>query len=238
MFDGDVASHADRGRGDRAADRRHGGDQGPGARRRAGQGGRREAGPQPGRGRRRGGPDPGHDHQGAHRPQGAGGARRRDRDRELRRAHHGPRDPAARCSWSAPRAAWTSRKSPRRPPRRSSGSPWIPTYGLFPHQALSLAFVLYRDFNQVKAAAKIMEQLYRAFVDNGASLAEINPLVTTPDGQVLALDAKIVHRRQRALLATRSGRAARRLGGGAERGGGAARQPLASSSSTATSAAW
>ncbi len=70
--------------------------------------------------------------------------------------------------------------------------PVDPTYGLFPHQALRLAFALYRDFAQVKAAARIMEQLYAAFVANGASLAEINPLVTTPDGRVLALDAKIV----------------------------------------------
>jgi succinyl-CoA synthetase beta subunit len=67
-----------------------------------------------------------------------------------------------------------------------------PTYGLFPHQALALAFALYQEFAQVKAAAKIMEQLYTAFLTNGASLAEINPLVTTPDGRVLALDAKIV----------------------------------------------
>ena len=67
-----------------------------------------------------------------------------------------------------------------------------PTYGLFPHQALALAFALYQDFAQVKAATKIMEQLYTAFLANGASLAEINPLVTTPDGRVLALDAKIV----------------------------------------------
>ena len=37
-----------------------------------------------------------------------------------------------------------------------------------------------------------MQQLYRAFIDSGASLAEINPLVTTPDGEVLALDAKMV----------------------------------------------
>ena len=36
-----------------------------------------------------------------------------------------------------------------------------------------------------------MRQLYQVFVANGASLAEINPLITTPDGQVLALDAKI-----------------------------------------------
>jgi succinyl-CoA synthetase beta subunit len=66
------------------------------------------------------------------------------------------------------------------------------TYGLFPHQALALAFALYQDFAQVKAAAKIMEQLYTAFLTNGASLAEINPLVTTPDGRVLGLDAKFV----------------------------------------------
>jgi succinyl-CoA synthetase beta subunit len=67
-----------------------------------------------------------------------------------------------------------------------------PTYGLLPHQALTLGFSLYRDFNQVKAAARIMEQLYGVFTGNGCSLAEINPLVTTPSGQVLALDAKIV----------------------------------------------
>ena len=66
-----------------------------------------------------------------------------------------------------------------------------PRYGLFPHEALGLALHLYRDFAQARAAATIMQQLYRVFVANGASLAEINPLVTTPDGRVLALDAKI-----------------------------------------------
>ncbi|HEX6615377.1 MAG TPA: ADP-forming succinate--CoA ligase subunit beta [Gemmatimonadales bacterium] len=79
-----------------------------------------------------------------------------------------------------------------RTPEKIVRLPVDPTYGLFPHQALRLAFSLYRDFTQVKAAARIMEQLYSAFVSNGASLAEINPLVTTPDGRVLALDAKIV----------------------------------------------
>jgi succinyl-CoA synthetase beta subunit len=66
-----------------------------------------------------------------------------------------------------------------------------PRYGLFPHEALGLALHLYRDFAQARAAATIMQQLYRVFVANGASLVEINPLVTTPDGRVLALDAKI-----------------------------------------------
>ena len=66
-----------------------------------------------------------------------------------------------------------------------------PRYGLLAHQALGLALTLYSDFAAARAAASIMQQLYAAFVANGASLAEINPLVTTPSGQVLALDAKI-----------------------------------------------
>ncbi len=66
-----------------------------------------------------------------------------------------------------------------------------PRYGLLGHQALGLALTLYKNFDQVKTAARIMEQLYRVFVANGASLAEINPLATTPDGKVIALDAKI-----------------------------------------------
>ena len=69
--------------------------------------------------------------------------------------------------------------------------PVDPVYGLLPHEALTLAFALYQDFAQVRAAARIMEQLYRVFTENGASLAEINPLVTTPDKRVLALDAKV-----------------------------------------------
>jgi succinyl-CoA synthetase beta subunit len=66
-----------------------------------------------------------------------------------------------------------------------------PVYGLLPHQAMGLALTLYDDIRQVRAAAAIMERLYRVFVSNGASLAEINPLVTTPEGRVLALDAKV-----------------------------------------------
>ncbi len=67
-----------------------------------------------------------------------------------------------------------------------------PRYGLLPHQAMSLAFFLYDDFAKVRAAARIMEQLYQVFMANGATLAEINPLATTPEGKVLALDAKVV----------------------------------------------
>lgn len=66
-----------------------------------------------------------------------------------------------------------------------------PRYGLLPHQAYWLADFLYDDPKLAKQATKIMAQLYRAFVDSGASMAEINPLITTPDGQVKAIDAKV-----------------------------------------------
>lgn len=65
-------------------------------------------------------------------------------------------------------------------------------YGLFAHQALELAFALYPDLDDARVAAGILTKLYRAFVESGASLAEINPLVKTPDGRIVALDAKIV----------------------------------------------
>ncbi len=66
-----------------------------------------------------------------------------------------------------------------------------PRYGLLSHQAMGLAFALYDDIKPVRAAARIMEQLYQAFVTNGATLAEINPLITTSAGEVLAIDAKM-----------------------------------------------
>jgi succinyl-CoA synthetase beta subunit len=67
-----------------------------------------------------------------------------------------------------------------------------PRYGLLPHQAFGLALKLYPDVAQARAAADIMQRLYTVFYAVGASLAEINPLATTPQGQVVALDAKIV----------------------------------------------
>jgi len=66
-----------------------------------------------------------------------------------------------------------------------------PRYGLLPHQALTLGFALYEDVQRARAAAEIMQKLYAAVYAVGASLAEINPLVTTPHGAVQALDAKI-----------------------------------------------
>lgn len=77
-------------------------------------------------------------------------------------------------------------------PEKILRHPVDPRYGLRAYEAMQLAFFLYKDVKQVRAAAKILQQLYEAFSASGASLAEINPLVTTPAGEVIALDAKMV----------------------------------------------
>ena len=77
-------------------------------------------------------------------------------------------------------------------PEKILRHPVDPRYGLQAFEAMQLAFFLYSDVKQVRAAAKILQQLYKAFAENGGSLAEINPLVTTPAGDVIALDAKMV----------------------------------------------
>jgi succinyl-CoA synthetase beta subunit len=65
-------------------------------------------------------------------------------------------------------------------------------YGLLPFQAMQLGFFLYSDVQRARAAARILQQLYSAFMTNGGSLVEINPLVSTPKGDLVAVDAKMV----------------------------------------------
>jgi succinyl-CoA synthetase beta subunit len=66
-----------------------------------------------------------------------------------------------------------------------------PGLGLQPFQATRLAFGLGLEGKQVRAGAGLVMALYKAFEGADCSIAEINPLVVTGDGQVLALDAKI-----------------------------------------------
>ena len=70
--------------------------------------------------------------------------------------------------------------------------PVDPRYGLQPFEAQQMGFFLYSDAKQARAAARIMLQLWKAFLATGCSLAEINPLVVTPTGDVIAVDAKMV----------------------------------------------
>src|SRR5690625_4722108 len=66
-----------------------------------------------------------------------------------------------------------------------------PGVGLSPFQARRLAFNLNIPKELIGKVVKFMIGLYEAFVDKDCSIAEINPLVTTGDGDVLALDAKL-----------------------------------------------
>ena len=66
-----------------------------------------------------------------------------------------------------------------------------PVTGFQPHLARELCFDLDLTGDLMKSATKLMSGLYDAFIAKDASLAEINPLVVTKDGRVLALDAKM-----------------------------------------------
>jgi succinyl-CoA synthetase beta subunit len=69
---------------------------------------------------------------------------------------------------------------------------WVdPALGLTAFQARKLAFGLNLEGKQVNNAVKFMLGLYRAFIESDCSLAEINPLIVTGNGDVIALDAKI-----------------------------------------------
>ncbi|MCZ6880390.1 MAG: ADP-forming succinate--CoA ligase subunit beta, partial [Gammaproteobacteria bacterium] len=66
-----------------------------------------------------------------------------------------------------------------------------PAAGLQPYQARQMGFAMGLDKDQVAQFTKIAMQLYRLFVERDASMIEINPLIVTADGDVVALDAKI-----------------------------------------------
>ena len=67
-----------------------------------------------------------------------------------------------------------------------------PERGLQPYQARWLAFKIFEDKAQARAASSILMKLYAVFSKSDAQLAEINPLVATKDGRIIALDAKII----------------------------------------------
>src|SRR5256714_7530439 len=66
-----------------------------------------------------------------------------------------------------------------------------PGMGLEPFQARKIAFALGLSGAQINPAVKLLTGLYRAFLDTDASLVEINPFITTTDGRIFALDAKM-----------------------------------------------
>ena len=69
--------------------------------------------------------------------------------------------------------------------------PIDPDLGMTPFFARKIAFALFDDFSLVKQAADLFQKLYKIFLETDASLVEINPLVLTDDGKLLALDGKM-----------------------------------------------
>ncbi len=66
-----------------------------------------------------------------------------------------------------------------------------PAAGLQPYQCRKLAFALEMKGPQIPEFQKFMSRLYNLFIENDASLIEINPLVVDKEGHLIALDAKI-----------------------------------------------
>ena len=69
--------------------------------------------------------------------------------------------------------------------------PIDPLSGMMPFQTRRMVRQLGLDPSVASEAAKVLSGLYRVFVENDCSLVEINPLIITGDGRVMALDAKI-----------------------------------------------
>jgi len=66
-----------------------------------------------------------------------------------------------------------------------------PATGLMPHHARRISYALGLEGDQIKKAAKFLDAIYRAFVELDASVVELNPLIVTKSGDVMALDAKM-----------------------------------------------
>lgn len=66
-----------------------------------------------------------------------------------------------------------------------------PLTGLLDFQARNIAMKLFRNTKLARKAVAVFQKLYRIYVDTDATLAEINPLVLTPSGELLAIDGKM-----------------------------------------------
>ncbi len=76
-------------------------------------------------------------------------------------------------------------------PEKILSEPFDASEGLYPYQARKLAYALGMDAAAVRAAEKFLPQICKFFVSQDCSMTEINPLVLTEDGQLLALDGKV-----------------------------------------------
>ena len=96
-----------------------------------------------------------------------------------------------RCSCSRRAAGWTSSRS-RRDARRARASHVDPLEGYRPHHGRQLVFGAgIADAEEQRQILEIVARLHRCFAESDAMLCEINPLIVTAAGEVVALDAKV-----------------------------------------------
>src|SRR5207253_6032637 len=76
-------------------------------------------------------------------------------------------------------------------PEKILKEPFDSGYGLQPHQARRFAYRLGLSGAAVTSAQSFLPKVCRFFVDHDCSMTEINPLVVTTDGELVALDAKV-----------------------------------------------
>ena len=215
----------------------HGRRQGAGQDRRPRQGGRRQARPQPAGGGRARGRDPRHGHQGPHRAPGDGHRRARTSPRSTtsRSCSTAPTAPTSR--WRRRRAAWRSSSSRSSGPRRWRGSPVdaLDRRRRREGRARSSRPAGFPD-DVADQVADVLAKLWQVFTAEDATLVEVNPLVTTADGRVVALDGKVTLDENADVPAPRPRGARRQRRGGPARGSRPRRRTSTTSSSTARSA--
>ncbi len=66
-----------------------------------------------------------------------------------------------------------------------------PLTGLLDYQGRDIALQLFGDIKLAQKAASIFTKLYKLYIDTDATIAEINPMVLTPDNEILAIDGKM-----------------------------------------------
>ena len=76
-------------------------------------------------------------------------------------------------------------------PEKIISEPFDAIAGLYPYQARKLAYALGLDATAVRSAERFLPQICRFFVTYDCSMVEINPLIITEDGQMMALDGKV-----------------------------------------------
>ena len=76
-------------------------------------------------------------------------------------------------------------------PEQILREPVDPATGVIPFQARKLAFAMGLEAGPAVKMVKVLESIYKAFIETDASMIEINPLILTKSGDLLALDAKV-----------------------------------------------